>query len=153
MIHTIIEDPYTTLVAESLLETTALAVISANSDLTECDLTIVIDGDDRLRELNNEYLGIDAPTDVLSFLSEEEEVDPDTGNVYLGDIIISYPRAAEQASANGHAVEGEIALLVVHGTLHLLGFDHGEAQEKEMMWAAQRAALDSLGIQLNRYPE
>jgi probable rRNA maturation factor len=153
MINTIIEEPYEPPVSSDLLEKTALAVLLAYSDLPESDLTIVIDGDDRLRELNNEYLAIDEPTDVLSFPAEEEEVDPETGRLYLGDIVISYPRALAQSSASGHAVEAEISLLVIHGVLHLLGFDHAEPEEKQLMWSAQREMLNSLGIQLNRYPD
>lgn len=153
MINIIIEEGFETRVSGAALEKTAQAVTAAYSDLPETDLTVVIDSDERLRELNNEFLAIDEPTDVLSFPSEEDEEDPETGRVYLGDIIISFPRALEQASASGHPVEAELALLVIHGTLHLLGFDHAEPDEKQQMWTAQREMLNNLGIQLNRYPD
>ena len=83
-------------------------------------------------------------TDVLSFPSDE--VDPETGSQYLGDIIISIPRAAQQAQVGGHSLEAEVQLLVVHGTLHLLGHDHAEAEEKARMWAAQAEVMGRLGL-------
>ncbi len=113
-------------------------------DLANADMSIVLTDDAQLRELNREYLGIDAPTDVLSFPSDEE--DPETGTPYLGDILISIPRAAQQAEAAGHPVEAEVQLLVVHGTLHLLGHDHAEAAEKARMWQAQSEVMAKLGL-------
>ena len=106
-------------------------------------LSIVLADDERLQQLNRDYLEIDAPTDVLSFPAGE--TDPDSGETYLGDIIISVPRAKAQAEAGGHAVEQELELLVVHGVLHLLGHDHYEADEKAAMWAVQAKVLEELG--------
>ena len=111
---------------------------------TSVDMTIVLTDDAQLRELNREYLGLDAPTDVLSFPSSE--TDPETGIPYFGDILISIPRAAQQAQAAGHPVEAEVQLLVVHGTLHLLGHNHAEAEEKSRMWKAQAEVLARLGL-------
>ena len=113
-------------------------------DLANADMSIVLTDDAQLRELNREYLGIDAPTDVLSFPSDEE--DPETGTPYLGDILISIPRATQQAQAAGHSVEDEVQLLVVHGTLHLLGHDQASAQEKARMWQAQAEVMSGLGL-------
>jgi probable rRNA maturation factor len=87
-------------------------------------------------------MGIDAPTDVLSFPADL--VDPDTRRRYLGDVIISLPRAEAQASENGQSLQDEVLLLAVHGVLHLLGHDHAEPEEKERMWAAQEAVLSHL---------
>ena len=109
-----------------------------------CDMTIVLTDDAQLHELNREYLGVDAPTDVLSFPASE--TDPETGTPYLGDILISIPRAMQQAQAAGHPVEAEVQLLVVHGTLHLLGYDHAEAEEKNRMWQAQDEVMSRLGL-------
>jgi probable rRNA maturation factor len=106
-------------------------------------LTILISDDLQLHELNRQYLGIDAPTDVLSF--PVDETDPDTGERYLGDVILSYPRAATQAAAAGHSLEDELLLLVVHGVLHLLGYDHAAPHEKARMWEIQARILASLG--------
>jgi probable rRNA maturation factor len=92
--------------------------------------------------LNRQYLGVDAPTDVLSF--PVGEVDPESEALYLGDILISYPQALAQAEAAGHPVQAELQLLVVHGTLHLLGYDHAEEDEKTLMWKAQDEILARL---------
>lgn len=107
------------------------------------DLSIVITGDDQLQQLNRQFLGIDAPTDVLSFPADED--DPDSGERYLGDVLISYPRAAAQAASGGHPLQDELQLLVVHGVLHLLGYDHAEPAERAHMWEVQAQALESLG--------
>jgi probable rRNA maturation factor len=129
---------------EDLLERTAQAALRHETESLDSDLTIVLTDDTRLQELNRDYLGIDAPTDVLSFPASE--TDPETGARYIGDILISIPRAQAQADAAGHALESEVQLLVVHGVLHLLGHDHGEPKEKARMWQAQAEVLESLGL-------
>ena len=126
-----------------LLERAARAVLDL-SGVPDADLTIALVDDIRIQGLNRDFLGHDAPTDVLSFPADEP--DPETGRRYLGDIVISLPRAAEQARERGHAVEAEMQLLVVHGVLHLLGYDHAEAGEKDRMWAAQAEVLERLGV-------
>jgi len=125
-----------------LLERAAQAALAHQS--ADGDLTIVLTDDTQLHELNRDYLGIDAPTDVLSFPASE--TDPETARPYLGDILISIPRAATQAQTAGHALKAEVQLLVVHGTLHLLGHDHAEAEEKARMWKAQAEVLGRLGL-------
>jgi probable rRNA maturation factor len=110
------------------------------------DVTVVIGDDAQLHELNRQFLGVDAPTDVLSFPSDE--ADPDTGERYLGDVLISLPRAAAQADARGHAVRDELQLLVVHGVLHLLGHDHAGPDEKARMWQLQASVLEMLDIHI-----
>jgi probable rRNA maturation factor len=109
-------------------------------------LTIVISDDEQLQALNRQFLGIDAPTDVLSFPAED--ADPDTQGIYLGDILISYPQALAQSRSGGHTILDEVQLLVVHGVLHLLGYDHAEEAEKEKMWAKQAEVLQSLGCSI-----
>jgi probable rRNA maturation factor len=109
----------------------------------ELELTIRLTGDDQLRQLNLEYLGVDAPTDVLAFPADY--VDPDTETAYLGDILISLDRARLQAETAGHSTDAELELLVVHGVLHLLGYDHSEPDEKSKMWATQSEILARLG--------
>lgn len=113
-------------------------------DFANADITIVLTDDRQLHELNLDYLGVDAPTDVLSFPASE--MDPETGTTYLGDIILSIPRAIAQAQAGGHPVEAEAQLLVVHGTLHLLGYDHATDEEKAVMWGEQAKVLEKLGL-------
>jgi probable rRNA maturation factor len=126
-----------------VLEKAAKAVLLQQS-APQADLTLVLTGDNQIQALDREYLDKDAPTDVLSFPSSE--TDPDTGRRYLGDIIISVPRAEAQSLAAGHSLEAELSLLVIHGVLHLLGHDHSRAKEKARMWAAQSEVLTKLGI-------
>ncbi|MCB0102062.1 MAG: rRNA maturation RNase YbeY [Anaerolineales bacterium] len=136
----------------ALLERAALVTLETVSpqnpdlepDSATADMTIVLTDDRQLHELNVDYLGVDAPTDVLSFPAGE--VDPETEVLYLGDIAISIPRAAQQAQTGGHSVEAEVQLLVIHGTLHLLGYDHGTDEEKAVMWAEQAKVLERLGL-------
>ncbi len=108
------------------------------------DLTVVLTDDAQLRKLNHKFLGVDAATDVLSFPSGDP--DPETGRAYLGDVVLSIPRAKMQAKAAGHKLEAEVQLLVVHGVLHLLGYDHDVAGARVTMWAAQDRALGALGL-------
>ena len=127
-----------------VLERAARAALTHQKSSLDVDLSIVLTDDARLQQLNRDYLGIDAPTDVLSFPASES--DPETGARYIGDILISIPRAREQAEAAGHALESEVQLLVAHGVLHLLGHDHAEPKQKKKMWKAQAEVLESLGL-------
>src|SRR3990172_6242652 len=128
----------------ALLELAARAVLTHQNESLDVDLSIVLTDDTRLHKLNRDFLGIDAPTDVLSFPASE--TDPETGAPYLGDILISVPRAQAQAEAAGHALEAEVQLLVVHGVLHLLRHDHAQAEDKARMWEAQAEILAGLGL-------
>ena len=140
MIHVESEFPF----PKDLLERAAQAALEHESQASESELTIVLTDDAHLHDLNRTYLGVDAPTDVLSFPASE--TDPETGTQYLGDILISVPRAQAQANAAGHPLESEVQLLVVHGVLHLLGHDHAQAEEKARMWKAQAEILARLGL-------
>ena len=140
MIHIEAEIPF----PHNLLEGAALAALEHESESPEAELSIILADDARLHELNLNYLGVDAPTDVLSFPASE--TDPETGARYIGDILISVPRAQAQAEAAGHPLEAELQLLVVHGVLHLLGHDHARAKEKARMWKAQAEVLKGLGL-------
>jgi probable rRNA maturation factor len=129
-------------VAAALIEDAAVKTLT--HQVVAGDLTVLLSDDAQVRELNRHYLGIDAPTDVLSFPAGE--ADPDTGVTYLGDVIISVPQAGAQARAAGHGLEAEVQLLVVHGVLHLLGHDHAQPEAKGRMWAAQADVLSQLGL-------
>jgi probable rRNA maturation factor len=109
-------------------------------------LSVVITDDEAMRELNRQFRDVDAPTDVLAFGSGEEGdfVTAPEEPAYLGDVIISYPRAVAQAEEYGHSVDRELALLTVHGLLHLLGYDHEDEAERTEMWARQNEILESL---------
>jgi probable rRNA maturation factor len=110
------------------------------------ELTLVVTDDSVMRQLNQTYRDVDAPTDVLSFWNEDEGdfVNPPGAPRYLGDVIVSFPRAEDQASQAGHSVEAELQLLTVHGVLHLLGHDHAEPDRRDAMWAAQAEILNEL---------
>jgi len=115
---------------------------------SEGELTILITSDEQIQELNKRYRSVDAPTDVLSFGAMGNEgafVTSPEASAYLGDIVVSYPRAAEQAQEYGHSVEEEIDLLAVHGFLHLLGYDHETEVERRAMWARQEHILKMRG--------
>ena len=140
MIHIEAEFPF----PENLLERAVNAALAHESKALDSELSIVLTDEARLQQLNRDYLGIDAPTDVLSFPASE--TDPETGARYIGDILISIPRAQAQAVTAGHPLESEVQLLVVHGVLHLLGHDHAQAEEKARMWKAQAEILESLGL-------
>jgi probable rRNA maturation factor len=131
------------LINASILQRAALAALQAGAAPPNAAMSLVIEDDARLHELNREFLGHDAPTDVLSFPAGED--DPDSGERYLGDVLVSYPRAAAQAAAGGHSVQDELTLLAVHGALHLLGYDHAGVNEKAAMWAVQARILAALG--------
>ena len=98
----------------------------------KCELSISFVSLDEIHELNLKYRNIDKPTDVLSFPGINES---------LGDIIISYEKAKEQADSLGHSFERELAFLVIHGFLHLLGFDHETKEDEEKMIALQKEII------------
>ena len=102
-------------------------------------ISLVITTDKKLRSLNCEYRNVDETTDVLSF--ENNYLDLDTGQKYLGDIFISFPKAKEQAAAANQSVTDEIKLLTVHGFLHILGYDHATSAGKSKMWKIQEQIL------------
>lgn len=120
------------------------------------EVVITLVTDERIHELNRKYRDVDRPTDVLSFAlneSGEEEpdifLDEDELDEYpnmLGDIIISVPRAVQQAADYGHSLEREICFLAVHGFLHLLGYDHGNAEEEKAMFSRQEEVLQAIGL-------
>jgi probable rRNA maturation factor len=108
------------------------------------DLTVVLSAVERIQELNRLYAGEDRATDVLSF--PDGSTEPETGRRYFGDVVVAVPVAEDQAREAGHALSSEIALLVVHGVLHLLGHDHARVGDRARMEAAQREILATLGI-------
>ena len=130
----------------ALLTQAAEAALLVGKADPSAEMSVALSDDAHLHELNRQFLGTDAPTDVLSFPSGE--TDPDDEALYLGDVIISLERARAQAAAGGHAADDELKLLTVHGTLHLLGHDHAEEDEKAAMWALQIQALEALGCPL-----
>jgi probable rRNA maturation factor len=142
MINIKIIDRFTAFIEPHIILIAAQQTLLHQNITDEVDFSILVDDEDKLKELNYQYLGIDSATDVLSFPANE--IDPETGRNYLGDIIISFTHAEKQARNANHSTESEIQLLVVHGILHLLGYDHANNKEKKEMWAIQDDILTSI---------
>ena len=118
-----------------------------------CEVGITFVDDSAIRAINKEHRGIDKKTDVLSFPmladvknAEKTDVDPETGLVYLGDIVISVETAKKQALEYGHGTEREIAFLTVHSMMHLMGYDHMDEEERKIMRIHEEGVLDELNI-------
>ncbi len=129
------------------IEAVVRAVLTAESVPEGVDLSVVVTTDQEIHDLNRQYRGVDAPTDVLAFADDAPDdrfVDAPDQARYLGDIVLSLPRAQAQAAERGYDVWQEIKLLVVHGVLHLLGYDHATEAEREIMWRKQDAILGTL---------
>jgi probable rRNA maturation factor len=139
-------------------------IILASLDYEECpyeaEVSVILTDNEGIREINRDYRQIDAPTDVLSFPmvdfekesdfshvedAAEDYFDPETGELVLGDIIISVEKVIEQAEKYGHSQERELAFLVAHSMLHLCGYDHMEDAEREIMEQKQREILTEKG--------
>jgi probable rRNA maturation factor len=112
-------------------------------------LTLTLVDDEEIHTINLQHRGVDRPTDVLSFPlidgTDAFALPPDVPRE-LGDVVVSYPRAVAQAEEYGHSVERELAYLVVHGVLHILGHDHEIPAEQEVMRAREEAALRVVGL-------
>lgn len=122
--------------------------VAGGAEEAEVSLTLV--NDQRIHELNRDYRGVDRPTDVLSFaLQEDAEEEPeilDFEDEILGDIIISVERARVQAVEYGHSFERELVYLAVHGTLHLLGYDHMTEEDKAEMRRQEETVMNRIGL-------
>ncbi len=137
--------------------TTALTAGLAAEKITEpVEISVTVTTPEEIRRLNQTFRGVDSPTDVLSFpmleygedppecTIREAERNPDSGCVVLGDIVLNYEQALYQAEEYGHTKERELAFLLIHSLLHLLGYDHIEEEDERWMRARQRAAMDEL---------
>lgn len=146
---------------EKLVAQVAEAVLDSEGCPYEAEVNVLITDQEGIRMYNREYRGIDRETDVLSFpnipfekeadfgIVEENEADyfqPDSGELILGDIILSADRIYSQAQAFGHSVKREFAFLVAHSMLHLCGYDHEVSEEAKVMEEKQDAVLNGLGI-------
>lgn len=132
-----------------LLEQAISAALTAEGVTDPVEVSVLISDDAQLHALNRDYRGVDAPTDVLSFGDEDNGsfvAGPEQAR-YLGDIAISYERVLEQTSEYGHSPQRELAYLAVHGTLHLLGYDHEHGpEEAATMRAREEAVMATLGL-------
>ena len=126
----------------------------------ETEVNVVLTDNEGIKEVNQEYRNVDGPTDVLSFPMleydspsdfegvEEQFADcfnPETGELMLGDIMISVDKVTEQAEKYGHSKERELAFLTAHSMLHLCGYDHMEEKERLFMEQKQREILEGIG--------
>ncbi len=111
------------------------------------EITVTLVDDEAIHEINRSYRNVDRPTDVISFPSEEGESIAAIPDGFLGDIIISVPRARAQAEEYGHSFRRELSFLAVHGTLHLLGYDHMTDEEAKEMFGLQEEILREMGIE------
>jgi probable rRNA maturation factor len=125
--------------------------LSAENVQPNAEISLVITGQERIQELNRQYRGLDRPTDVLSFAMSEEKADkpeafigPPDGMLHLGEVIISYPQAVIQANERGHSIKKEMAILIVHGVLHILGYDHEKPEMEPAMTAKEKEVLTDL---------
>lgn len=133
---------------EPEIDATRLIAVVENTlqlcGIADAELTLVVTSDEAVCALNRRYRSIDAPTDVLSFEAESGSdgfILPPDLTPYLGDVIIAAPTAIKQATRIGHSAVEEILFLAIHGTLHLLGFDHLTPTEKAEMWQKQNEIL------------
>lgn len=117
----------------------------------KCIISIAFINDEEIKKLYEEYFGYAQTTDVLSFPSDT--IDPETGFLILGDILIDFPFVQKQAVSLENNLESEIYLLIIHGLLHLLGYDHASENEKLVMWELQNQILSNLNIKINKLPE
>lgn len=128
------------------------------------EVSLTYTGDEEIQNLNREYRGIDRATDVLSFpnlpfegadgpgdwsaasADEADCLDPETGNLVLGDIVLNLNRTAQQAQEFGHSLQREFAFLIAHSMLHLCGYDHMTEEDAAVMFGRQEKILSDLGI-------
>lgn len=161
-------DEFENVVSESSVLEAVTAALESESCDPDTHVSVVIADDDVVRDLNRQHRGLDEDTDVLSFsfthegeyYGEEERGghDPDfdfvlppgeNDHTSLGEIIISYPQTCRQAEQAGHPIEQELTVLLVHGVLHLLGYDHEEPDDEAVMKAATARAMRQMSPQHN----
>jgi len=131
----------------------AIQAILADQNIDKTSgVSIVVTDNDAVTALNQQFRGINAPTDVLSFPADTPPIDIPDEPDYLGDLVIAYPYALEQAKREQHLMQDSIVLLVVHGTLHLLGYDHDTPDARRGMWAVQERILRQLNVPIHIVP-
>lgn len=145
---------------EEIINDIVLAALDYEECPYEAEVNVILTDDEAIREINREHRGIDAPTDVLSFPmvdygtpsdfdhveeAAEDYFNPETGELVLGDVVVSVDKVEEQAEKYGHSQTRELAFLVAHSMLHLCGYDHMEAEERKVMEERQREILETKG--------
>ena len=135
----------------SWLQSVAEQALVAQDADSRVELGLVIANQERVQQLNRSYLGKDEPTDVLAFSAREEIdaelppfVQPPDGVLHLGEVIISYPQAVIQAEEHRHSVKKEVAILIIHGVLHLLGCEHDKPELERQMKTREKEILSCI---------
>ena len=138
-----IEQPFARTARPRALAALARRALAAEGVQPPAELSIVVTDDQTVRELHRRFGGVDLPTDVLSFGldGDDDFVRPPGSPRQLGEIVISHPTAERQAEEAGHGIDRELAHLLVHGVLHLLGYDHESPDEARAMRAREEAML------------
>lgn len=146
---------------KELINSVILAALDAEECPYEAEVNVILTNNEEIHEINKEYRSIDRPTDVLSFPLIDYETPADfervedyaedyfnleTGELMLGDIIISIDKLYEQAQNYGHSIERELAFLVAHSMFHLMGYDHMNEEERMIMEQKQSELLNHMGI-------
>jgi len=152
-INVFVEPKLKVSIAKEWLKRVVLAAFKVEGIEGAVEVGLVITDDETVQQLNKTYRDVDEPTDVLAFqmmASDENQgsdlafVSPPDGLCRLGEVIISYPQALKQAQERGDRVTQELALLIVHGVLHLLGYDHEYPEDEQRMRAKEREAVEKL---------
>lgn len=138
------------------IQSIAWASLTAQGTEPDTEVGVVIASQERVWQLNKTYLGRNEPTDVLAFAMLPESsagqgssfATPPDGIKHLGEVIISYPQAVKQAAEHQHSIKREVAILIIHGVLHLLGYDHDEPEPARQMAARETAILNCVQGQL-----
>jgi len=139
-------------ISDEALIRAVMTVLQLHKVNPATEVAVVITDDEEVRSLNMQFRGVDSPTDILSFPADEPPIAIPDEPPYLGDLIIAYPYAKAQAERVGQDVIQNLSLLVVHGTLHLLGYDHDTPENKAEMWEKQAEALHLFGIPASLLP-
>jgi probable rRNA maturation factor len=155
-INVLIDEDYKGYLEVSWLQSVAEQALVAQDADSRVELGLVIANQERVQQLNRSYLGKDEPTDVLAFsmlpeplVTRESEasspfVQPPDGVLHLGEVIISYPQAVIQAEEHRHSVKKEVAILIIHGVLHLMGYEHDKPGLERQMKTREKEILSGI---------
>ncbi len=145
-----VNEEFQGLVDEEQMRKIAQAVLKAEGVSEPYQVSLVFTDSRTVRELNRDFRGLDEPTDVLAFYmlprkgTDQFFAHPPDGITRLGEVVISYPKTKEQAKEQRHSTERELTLLVIHGILHLLDYDHEEPEQQEEMRTKEEELLRQL---------
>ncbi len=130
------------LVADEIIEQLVCAVLLGEGCPQPCEISVSFISSEEMQRLNSDYRGIDRPTDVLSFAIDDPDEWDGTGDLMLGDVMVCPEIVEEQVPGFGNTAADELCLLIVHGCLHLMGYDHEDEDEAEEMEARERYYLE-----------